>query len=272
MSFLSKVKDAVVQRFMSGLRPDAMLIENPTEEIEDAIARKRPLRLFGTSAGARIRGQVMGLRNYGERGKARDDKNYLFSTRRYPSAQNNAIGAGAIPAGQYRFFSVAIGQDGASAGFPPGFEYSTPETNLDIPAQVPQGKGFILFQEGVSFNAEALKADIAQVLDSGALRYETQGAQFGIRKGPLLFWPGGQGIAGFSDIQGNESAHNGVADPNAVRNLGRMPRVIRPLQNFAYIHEVPRGTKATDGTPWALSNFVEARVWMWGEQVDKIPE
>jgi hypothetical protein len=79
------------------------------------------------------------------------------------------------------------------------------------------------------------------------------------------------GVSGFSQVQGVESAHNGIADWKAARYL-KIPRDIHNLENFNYTYEVPRGVRGTDGTNWVLSAFTEMRVWLWGLQVDKIPD
>jgi hypothetical protein len=205
-------------------------------------------------------------------GDIRYEENYLFSTRRYPKAVDNVLPAVGthIPAGDNLYFAIPVGNDGSSAGFPQGFEMSFTETNQDIASQAPQGKGFKIWQEGISFNTEALHGDIEQILDSGAFEYTTQGGQFTLHKGAMRMWPGGQGVAGFSAVQGAETAHNGIADPRATRTL-RFPRVIKPLQNFNYKHTVPRGFRATTGVDWKLSQFTECTIWLWGHQLDAIP-
>jgi len=264
---------AVVISFLAsaigaGGRGSLGIIENPTEEIQDALARGKNPFIYVMKPGFRTtRRRLVDLQDYAPKGSARGEMNYLFSTRRYA--------AGAITAADLLYFSQAVGGDATSMGFGgvAGFgQLSENETNLDTPNQVPQGKGFIIREEGISFNMEANGDDIEQVLDSGSLSYQTQGGQLVIRRGPLGFWPGGHGVSGYSNLQGTQSTHHGVADPHAVRKLGKYPRIIKPLQNFNYIHKVPRSTRATNGAAWNLSTDVLARVWLWGEQIDKIPE
>lgn len=263
-----KIKAAMLETFFAafagtGRTPELML--NPTEEIDHALASRKPITIHYMTPGFRqSRRRLLNVQDYAPKGAARGEMNYLFSSRRYA--------AGAIPVGNLLYFSAASGQPGDGMGFPAGFTLSDLETNLDTPNQVPQGKGFIIRQEGISFNMEALNTDVQQVLDSGSLVYTTQGGQFSLRRGPLSFWPGGHGVAGFTALQGQQSAHNGAADPHAVRNLGKYPRVIKPLQQFNYVHVVPRPTKNTDLQPFNLTTTVIARMWCWGEQMDKIPE
>lgn len=249
-----------------------VIFENASEEIAEAMGTGRDIKVYGATPAGRMRGNLMALGKYAPRGSARDEKNYLFSTRRFPAAVDN-VNPGAIAAAEYPFFNQALNNNGASMGYPTGYTLSQADTNLDVPSQIPNGKGFVLEQEGISFNAEAASGDIEQVLDCGALAYQTQGGQFELRKGPGIFWPGGHGVSGFGNMNGAESAHNGLADPRAVRNLGRLPRVIKPLQQFNYVYRVSNaGLRPTDGTPWNLSKFLQMRLWLWGEQVDKIPE
>lgn len=268
MSKLARIKQAVILAFIgqtaainAGGDPGFLLLENPTEELVDAGLRGRSVRLHGADGnGAKARGV-----------EARLEENYLFSTRRFPADTTNVLPAAPhLPADNYAYFANAVGQSGDSNGFPAGFTLQQTETNMDIPSQIPKGKDFVFNQVGISFNTEALSADIEQLLDAGALRYEKQGGQFTLRHGPARFWPGAQGVSGFSTNQGSEAAHNGVADARAARTL-RIPRVIRNQETFQYLYNVPRPTRATDGAQWQLSQFTLMTVWLWGGQRDAIP-
>jgi len=277
MSWLQRVSQKVVRRFLDASQssPDAegppMLIENPTEEILDAIARNRDLKIYGAAGGAGVIARDALKSMARKSGDIRYEENFFFSTRRYPKAATNALPLPShIPAGSYLFFATPVGVSGETQGFPTGFEMTTNETNSDTANSTPQGKGYKIWQEGVAFNMEALSEDIEQILDSGALAYQVQGAQFTLRKGPLRGWPGGEGVSGFTSTQGQESAHNGIADPRAMRTL-KFARVIKPLQNFNYVHEVGRGIRASDGSDWELSAFTLCSVMLWGHQLDAVP-
>src|SRR5881394_3688594 len=92
-------REGLVDRFLlkSGLasRGRLTVLENPTEEIAEGLARGKAVRLFGAGP-------------LGSGGKSRDvrvEENYLYSTRRFPSnTANDTIGAGAVVAGDYDFF------------------------------------------------------------------------------------------------------------------------------------------------------------------------
>lgn len=279
MSWLNKIDKKIVDTYLNrivsapGIDSPPMLIENPIEEIAEARARGKDIMLYGASIEY---GKARAALNSMARttGDIRFEENFFFSTRRYPKAPDNNLGAVVgthIPAGENLYFAAPVGTDGQVQGFPTGFTMSPAETNSDTPNSTPQGKGFKIWAEGIAFNSGADADDIAQVLDSGALKYQVQGGQFALRKGPLRGWPGGQGVMGFTAKQGEGLAANGIADPRAMRVL-RFPRVIKPLQNFNYIHEVAnQGLKSIDGTPWQLSKFTLASVMLWGHQLDAIP-
>jgi hypothetical protein len=111
------------------------------------------------------------------------------------------------------------------------------------------------------------------MLDSAALTFTKQGGQFTLNHGPIKAWPGGMGLAGYSNIAAaatEVSAHNGAADIRAVRTL-KIPRVIREKETFSYNFVVPRATAARDGVAFALTQFVLATVWLWGGQENVIP-
>jgi len=272
MSMLHKIPRKVITAFLTafasapGVKGAPMLYENPLEEIDDAIARKRNLRLhFASAAQSRGVEALNAMRN--NKGDIRGEENYLFSTRRYPVAVDNNLPAGNhIPQGNYQFFNYAVNGNAAAAGFPQAFQASYGETNLTTANQVPAGQGFRIEREGVAFNTEARAEDIEQILDSGNFQYQTESNQYVLYKGPFAGWPGGIGVSGFSTNQNTEAAHNGIADLRAVRAI-RMPRVIPPLKQFSYIHNVGTIGRPTDGSAWVLSGFTLARVLLWGDQL-----
>lgn len=261
MSAIGKMSKRVLDAFISRAHVGLPLevYENPTEEIVDGMTRKGRVRLF-----------QRGSRGQNQKAPKRLEENYLFATRRFPAAVNNTIGAGALPAGPVRFFQNAIGQPGTGDGFPTGFVLSSRETNMDVGGQIAQGKNFFLRSIGISFNTEALAGNVEQVLDAAALLFSKQGDQYVLRHGPLFLWPGGTGVDGFTTATATTAAHNGIADPRAVRSL-RVPRIIREKESFSYIMDFPLAVRATNGTAWALSDFVTCTVHLWGSQLDLIP-
>ena len=263
-----QVRQSVIDRFYdragaAGIN-NLTLLDNPTEEILDQVTRGKAPKLYAKGKPA--------ARFKRDR---RLEENYLYASRRFPSAVDNVIGAGAIPAAQYRFFQSAVGGPGTNDGFPTGFILSTLETNMDTPGQIAQGKNFAMRSLGVSFNSAAAGNDIEQVVDAASLIFSKQGDQFNLRHGPVRLWPGGSGISGHAATTVAAttiaSANNGVADPRALRTL-RVPRMIRQKDSFAYIFDIPRATKANNGTAIALSDFVIATVFLWGGQLDRIPD
>lgn len=236
--------------------------ENPTEEIEDALKRDRALTIH--THGANGSGKTSGPK--------RAEENYLYSSRRFPMAITNVIPAPShIPQGDYLFFSVPLGNDGSNMGFPSGFTLGLSETNIETASQVPQGKAFRMKQVGVSFNMEGHTNDLQQLCDAGSIVFTKQGGQWNLRHGPAAFWPGGMGISGYSQQQGVDNAHSGLADWKSARYL-KIPRDIHNLENFNYVYHVDHAQRPTDGSDWTLSAFTEMRVWLWGLQMDKIPD
>lgn len=256
--FLSAIM-AMIGRSQAEGGVEVAVYENPTEEVAHMAQRGAgTLHKFGASGKDK------------EKVPRRDEENYLFSTRRFPSSTVVNPGPGGIAAGDFLFFNVGIGQDGSTAGFPAGFSYSELETNLQTPSQIPQGQAFRMKQLGISFNAEAALTDIQQVVDAGSIILTKQAAQWTMRHGPAQFWPGGMGVVANSQVQGSQSAHNGIGDWKSARYL-KIPRDIHNLENFNYIYRVPRPARATDGVAWSV-NPLEMRIWLWGLQVDKIPD
>jgi hypothetical protein len=241
-------------------------IENPIEEIDDARARKKPIRLFQQAPGVAIaaaKGPPIRL-----------EENYLYSTRYF--------GAGAIAASAYNFFAYNVGAVLTNAGYPALAGSATPlETNLDTAGYVPSGKNFVFRQLGVAFNAEIQPSDLCQLLDAGHLFYQKNGDQFSLRHGPAQFWPGGQGVSGISNGSGVSTVHNGLSDPRAMRTL-RVPRVIRSSEVFSYQYVVPRTTRADGASAWSLAGTISTlpndttavgclmRVLLWGGQTDQL--
>lgn len=273
MSRLHGIKQSIIARFLGafasapGVNGPMMLMENSSEEIDDALARNKNLTLhFATNAQLRGRAALRDLTS--KQGDIRGEENYLFSSRRYPSATANALPAGnMIPQGTYQFFNYAVNSTGAG-GYPTGFIATYGQTNLTTANQTPAGQGYRIFREGIAFNTGAHAADIQQVLDSGDFQYQTEANQYTVYKGPFAAWPGGIGVSGFSTNQNTESAHNGIADLRAVRTT-HMPRIIPPLKQFSYVHNVGVAGRATDASNWTLGTFLECRVMLWGDQLTK---
>lgn len=278
----SKVPGRVISAFLAraamlglpgAISPDRInVLHNPTEEILDGLERKGKVKLYAGSWQGMKGTNFQVSRRAGSNG-ARLEENYLYSTRRFPGGVNNTIGAGALVANTYPFFGYANGGDGASAGFPTGFTAGLTETNMEVAAQVAQGTNFVFNQVGVSFDALATTTNVAQTLDSAALTFSKQGGQFTLNHGPIKAWPGGMGLAGYSNITAaatEVSAHNGAADIRAVRTL-KIPRIIREKETFAYNFVIPRATAARDGVAFALTQFVLCTVWLWGGQENVIP-
>jgi hypothetical protein len=265
MNGIDGVKQSVVSAFLqrcaSGLESAADLIKvysNPTEEIADAAARRKAIKLY---AGGQYLSGSGGA-------KSRLEENYLFDTRRFAS--------GALTAGEYIFFASAIGLPATNNGFPAGVTVmSDVETNMDVQSQIPQGKDYVLTQIGVSFNSDIASADAGLLMESGAIRFEKQGGQFTLRHGPPKLWPGGTGLSGYSATTVAATtiaaSHNGVADIRAVRKLA-VPRVLRQKESFNYKYVVPRAVRNTDGsTAISFGASVLMTIWLWGGQQDSIP-
>ena len=238
------------------------IYENPTEEILHGVLEKRPVKLFA-------KGSAMAARKAG--GLARLEEQYLYSTRRFPTASNNTIGSGALTAGTYPFFGKAIGDDAVGIGFPTGSTVTLQETNMEQAGQIPQGASFVLNQLGVSFNADAVIADVNQFLEAGTLQFAKTGGTFTLNLGPLKLWPGGTGNGGSAAAATTvaattlniQAASNGAIDIRAVRNL-RIARTLREKETFAFNILINRSTKAKDGAAFALSDFLVCTIWGWG--------
>lgn len=255
---------------------NARIFDNPTEELLDDLQRKGKSKLFARGiprpwTGAR--GVATAVHRRAGANGSRLEENYLYSTRRFPTATNNTIGAGALVANTYSFFQYANGGTCDSAGYPTGTAASLLETNMEVASQIAQGTNFVFNQVGITFNAMATTTNVAQILNAAALTFSKQGGQFTLNHGPIIGWPGGMGLAGFSNITAaatEVSAHNGAADIRAVRSI-KLPRIIREKETFVYNFVVPRATNPQNASAFALTDFITATVWLWGGQENVIP-
>jgi len=241
------------------------LWENPTEEIRDALNTGRQLKMFPMAARPRA---VMRPTQ-----PARVEENYLYSTRRFPNnTANDTIGAGAVATGDYDYFGSGVGDAVTTMGYftAAGTALTYLHTNMDRGGKIPQGRGYRLFELGISFNARALATNVAQLMDTLALRYEKQGGQLVIQHGPVKFWPGGTGVNGFSTKTNTEGSANGIASLGAVRRF-RLPRELDANESFKYTLAAPSATRYVDGTAIALTDFVEVTIWLYGAIKDSIP-
>jgi hypothetical protein len=278
MNSMSQVKQSVIARFIERAGdPRISVIENPTEELVEAHQRGRTVRLYqhgfmGAVRAAALRGAIHPSR----KGPKRVEENYLYASRYFAQAADN--GADIFGIGERRFFQNAVGAIANAEGYPTTFTNLTElETNMDVGGQIAQGKSFVMRELGISFNVLATTNNVETLLDAGALRFEKQGGQFILRHGPARQWPGGLGVSGYASglaAAGEASAHNGTADPRAVRRL-RVPRVIKQKESFAYVYNVPRllGPGAVPAANFALTaaTSLVMTIWLWGHQVDQIP-
>lgn len=265
MNAVDEIKASTIARFLNrceaaspGSAKMLKIFSTPTEEILEAQRSRKPIKLY--AAGGMLSSASTGA-------KARLEENYLFDTRRFPSFVTGEAFPVAILPGDYLFFGSAVGQPASNNGFAPAVVavMSEVETNMDTPSQIAQGKDFVLTQLGVSFNTDITTPDLAQLLESGALRFSKQGGQYTLRHGPTKMWPGGMGIA-------NTAAHNGIADIRAVRRLA-VPRILKAKDSFAYVYTVPRASRNTLGSAAnaTLSAGTIMTIWLWGGQQDSIP-
>jgi len=255
---------AFLNRFAPGHR--VSLLENPTEEIMHDVARGRAPRLFKMAGGPMDQNDpVLG----------RVEENYLYSTRRFPSnTVNNTIGAGAVTAQDYLYFTFGLGDLGSTAGYFSIGNLTLQQTNMASGGKIPNGRGFRLFDLGVSFNSAAIGTDIAQVVDSANLRFEKQNSTLVVQHGPLNLWPGGTGLYGYAAtaVGGSpltiQSASNGMPALTNVRRF-RSPRVLSANDQFQYVINCAAATPNAN-TTIALGSFVEVRIWLFGQVLDKI--
>jgi hypothetical protein len=268
---MQHVLQNAVETFLSRLRAgpggggNVRIWENPTEEIREAHERGKPLRLHA------MPGQRYMVHQ--KDANVRYEENYLYSTRRFPNnTANDTIGSGAVTAGDYDFFGNGVGDAVTTMGWATtaGTSLTYLQTNMDKGGKIPQGRAFRLFEMGISFNARALTTNIAQCMDTLALRFEKQGGQLVIQHGPVRMWPGGTGASGYSTNTATEGAANGLPSLNSVRRF-RLPRELDANESFKYTLNAPSATRYVDGTAIALTAFVEITIWLYGLTKDRIP-
>lgn len=238
--------------------PGLHVLENPTEEIADGVHRGRPPKLFG--AGAQGQPLVAG----------RLEENYMYYTRRFPNnTANNTIGGGAVTAQDYLYFINGLGDPGTVAGYFSVANLTLQQTNMASGGKVPTGRGFRMFDIGVSFNTGAKVGDISQCLDTMNMRYEKQSGQLVLQHGSLKFWPGGTGIYANTTATATTAASNGMPAITNVRRY-RNPRIISANEQFQYVINAAAATP-NNNTTVALTDFVEITIWLFGQVLDAIP-
>jgi len=266
-------REGVVDAFLArlGLHGNQVsILENPTEEILDSLEHGHDVELHGM----RRRG-LSPMRRVQKGPQKRAEENYLYSTRRFPNnTANNTIGAGAVTAADYDYFGNGVGDVGSSMGYFSLSNLTYLQTNMDKGGKIPSGRSFRLYELAVSFNAEAIGTDIAQCLDTMALRFEKQGGQLVIQHGPIRNWPGGVGLSGYAattvSATSLQAASNGNPDLRGVRKF-RIPRVLRANESFKYVINAAANLPNDNGAV-ALGSFVEICIWLYGYAVDSIPE
>ena len=256
----------VIGRFLDrlGYDPDGAnvaLLDNPTEELEYDLERGRKPKLF-SMVGARP--AVVG----------RVEENYLYYTMRFPNnIANNTIGSGNITAGDYLYFTNGVGDQGSAAGYFSVANLTLLQTNMASGGKIPTGRGFRLFDIGVSFNASVSVANITPMLDACNMRFEKQNAQLVIQHGPISLWPGGTGAYGFASTTATTTTIQGVSNGlPALTNVRRWrnPRILSANEQFQYVINASATTPAQNATI-ALTDFVEIRIWLFGQVLDAIP-
>jgi hypothetical protein len=259
-------KWGTVDAFLSrlGNPAGASIIEQPTEDLLHDLGRGRKPRLHRMNAQG-----VVG----------RVEENYMYYTRRFPlNTANNTIGGGTIAAGDNLYFINGLGDQGSAAGYFSISNLTLQQTNMASGGKIPTGRGFRMFELGISFNAMAIGNDIAQMLDVANLRFEKQNASLVIQHGPIKFWPGGTGLYGFAattttvaatttTIQG---ASSGMPALTNVRRYTQ-PRVLSANEQFQYVINCAAATPNVN-TAVALSAFVEVTIWLFGQVLDSIPQ
>jgi len=262
-------KEGVIDRFLraSGLAgrggPRWSILENPTDELEDGFARRKGVRVFGAGPGGQVKRDI------------RVEENYLYSTRRFPSnTANDTIGAGAVTAGDYDFFGNGQGDAGISMGYFSLGNLTYLQTNMEKGGKIPRGKGYKLFELGVSFNAAAVASDIVQLLDTCTLRFDKGGGNFIVQHGPIQLWPAGVGVSGFAATTvaatSLQAASNGLPHLGAARRF-RNPRLLEANDTFKYTVNAAANRPNVNAVV-ALSAFVEMRIWLFGYHVDRIAQ
>ena len=262
MTELERVKKwGVVDRFLEriGVTPGrgVSILENPTEELVHGLARGKRAKLHSMGRDVRI------------------EENYLYSTRRFPSnTANNTIGAGAVAAGDYPYFSFGLGDAGTQAGYFSVGNLTLQQTNMAAGGKIPSGRAFQMYDLGISFNAQAVGGDIAQCLDVMNLNFNKQNGALILNHGPIKFWPGGTGLYGYAATTVTtttiQSASNGMPNLANVRRF-RNPRVLESNEVFQYIITASAATPNANTTV-ALTAFVEVCIWLFGHYFDRNPQ
>lgn len=253
--------DSFLRRFPDGRAPS--IIEQPTEDLLWDLGRGRKPKLH-KMADAGVVGRV--------------EENYLYYTRRFPlNTTNNTIGGGALAAQDYLFFINGLGDQGSAAGYFSINNLTLQQTNMASGGKIPTGRGYQLFELGVTFNAAAAPGDIAQCLDVMNLRYEKQNASLTVQHGPLKFWPGATGLYGYAATTTTvaattttiANASNGMP---SIANCRRwtQPRVLSSNEQFTYIINAAANTPNVNAAV-ALTAFVEITIWLFGRCIDRIP-
>jgi len=260
---LGRGKGGAIRSFLDRFAPGQRvnLLENPTEELIHDLARGRQPRLFGMAG------------NGGDAVLGRIEENYLYSTRRFPlNTTNNTIGAGAVAAQDYLYFTMGLGDQGGSAGYFSIANLTLQQTNMASGGKIPNGRGFRLFDLGVTFNAQAIGTDIAQMLDITNMRFEKQNSTLVVQHGPIKLWPGGTGIYGYAATTvaatSLQAASNGMPALTNVRRF-KSPRTLSANDQFQYVLNCASATPNSNTTV-ALGSFVEVTIWLFGQVLDKI--
>jgi hypothetical protein len=234
------------------------LIEQPTEELVHNLIRGKKPKLHRMAAGG-----VMG----------RVEENYVYYTRRFPqNTANNTIGSGAVVAQDYLYFINGLGDPGSAAGYFSIANMTLQQTNMASGGKIPNGRGFRMFDLGVTFNAAAAPGDVAQCLDTMNLRFEKQNSSLVLQHGPLKFWPGGMGMYGFATTTATTTTIQGVSNGMpALTNARRFtqPRELAANDQFTYIINAAAATPNANTTV-ALGAFVEITIWLFGQVIDRI--
>jgi hypothetical protein len=239
----------------------ATIMENPTEELDHELARGKAPKLYSMAG----QGGVV----------ARLEENYLYHTRRFPNdTTDNTIGSGAIVAGDYLFFTSGIGDPGSGAGYFSLTNLTLQQTNMASGGKIPNGRGFRMFDLGISFNAAAVASDMVQLLDTMNLRFEKQNASLVVQHGPISQWPGGTGVYGFAATTATtttlQGATNGLPALTNVRRF-RNPRVLSANEQFQYVINAA-ANRPNVNSAVALAAFLEIRIWLFGQVLDTIPQ
>jgi hypothetical protein len=255
-------KWGAVDTFLRHLHPNVdpvSIIEQPTEDLVWDLQRGRKPKLH-KMADAGVVGRI--------------EQNYLYYTRRFPlNVTNNTIGGGAVTAGDYLFFTNGVGDQGTAAGYFSLANLTLQQTNMASGGKIPTGRGYQLFEIGITFNTSAAPGDIAQLLDTCNMRYEKQNSSLVVQQGPIKFWPGGMGIYGFASTTATattiQAAANGMP---ALANVRRWkdPRLLSSNEQFQYVINAASATP-NNNTTVALTGFLEMTIWLFGNQIDKIP-